>query len=74
MRPSETVTKEISGENYVTASKIIPIVSCLNETYYTMKISTDIGDKTRTAIVNGLKKIFGSVEQVYSLAAATFRS
>lgn len=32
LKPLETITKEISGEDYVTASKIIPIVSCLIET------------------------------------------
>lgn len=71
LRPLEVITKEISGEDYVTASKIIPIVSCLTETYNTMKNSTDIGVKTRTLIVDGLKKRFGNVEQVHLLAAAT---
>lgn len=71
LRPLEVVTKEISGENYVTASKIIPIVSCLTETYNTMENSTDIGAKTRTLIVDGLKKRFGMVEQVHLFAAAT---
>ncbi|GFY39790.1 vesicular integral-membrane protein VIP36 [Trichonephila inaurata madagascariensis] len=71
LRPLEVITKEISGEDYFTASKIIPIVSCLNETYNTMKTSTDIGAKIRTLIVDGLKKSFGSVEQVHLLAAAT---
>lgn len=71
MRPLEVITKEISGENYVTASKIIPIVFCLSETYNTMENSTDIGAKIRTLIVDGLKKRFGMVEQVHLLAAAT---
>ncbi|CAK1587745.1 unnamed protein product [Parnassius mnemosyne] len=71
LRPLEVITKEISGENYVTASKIIPIVSCLTETYNTMENSTDIGAKTRTLIADGLKKRFGMVEQVHLLAAAT---
>lgn len=70
LRPLEVITKEISGEDYVTASKIIPIVSCLTETYNNMKNVTDIGVKTRALIVDSLKKRFGSVEQVHLLAAA----
>lgn len=71
LRPLETITKEVSGEDYVTASKIIPIVSCLTETYNAMKTSTDVGAKTKTLIIEGLKKRFGQVEQVHLLAAAT---
>lgn len=69
LRPLEVITKEISREAYVTASKIIPNVSCLTETYDKMKTSSDIGAKTRTLIVDGVKK--RSVEQVHLLAAAT---
>ncbi|CAG5018852.1 unnamed protein product [Parnassius apollo] len=75
LRPLEVITKGISGENYVTASKIIPIVSCLTETYNTMENSTYIGAKTRTLIVNGLKKRFGMVEQVHLFSCCDhFRS
>ncbi|CAF4890714.1 unnamed protein product [Pieris macdunnoughi] len=61
LRPLEVITKEISGEDYVTASKIIPIVSCLTGTYNAMKTSTDIGAKSGTLIMDGLKKIFGNI-------------
>nr|XP_046483723.1 E3 SUMO-protein ligase ZBED1-like [Neodiprion pinetum] len=71
LRPLERITKEISGQNYVTVSKIIPIVSCLTETYNAMRTSTDVGAKIKTWIVEGLKKRFGSVEKVHLLAAAT---
>lgn len=70
-RPLETITKEISGEDYVTASKIIPIISCLTETYNAMKTATDVGAKTKILISEGLKKRFEHVEQVHLLAAAT---
>lgn len=30
LRPLEMVTTEMSAENYVTISKVLPIVSCLN--------------------------------------------
>ncbi|KAK9880382.1 hypothetical protein WA026_010265 [Henosepilachna vigintioctopunctata] len=36
-----------------------------------MKNSSDIGAKTRTLIVGGLKRRFGNVEKVHLLAAAT---
>lgn len=71
LRPLEVITKEISREDYVTASKIIPIVSCLTGTYNTMKTSTDIEAKPRTLIIDGLKKRFRNIQQVYLLAAAT---
>lgn len=72
LRPLEVITKEISREGYVTASKIIPIVSCLTETYNTMKTGAmNIGAKTRILIVDALKKRFGNIEQVHLLAAAT---
>lgn len=71
LRPLERITKEISGQNYVTASKIIPIISCLTETYNDMQTSTDVGVQTKILIVEDLKKRFGIVEKVHLLAAAT---
>lgn len=65
------IIKDLVNIHYYTASKIIPIVSCLTETYNKMKYSTDIAAKTNALIVDGLKKRFGSVEQVHLLAAAT---
>ncbi|KAK9879417.1 hypothetical protein WA026_006485 [Henosepilachna vigintioctopunctata] len=71
LRPLEVITKEISGEDYITTSKIVQIVSWLTETYNKMKNLTDIFAKTRTLIIDGLKKRFRNVEQVHLLTAAT---
>ncbi|KAH0567774.1 hypothetical protein KQX54_013614 [Cotesia glomerata] len=54
LRLLEIITKEIS-EDYVTASKIIPIVSCLTGTHNTMKTSTNIGVKSRTLIMDDIQ-------------------
>ena len=59
--PLESITKEVSGEDYVTASIIIPLVSCLTDTYNAMRTLTNFGDKTRALIIEGMKKRFGQV-------------
>ncbi|CAG5043305.1 unnamed protein product [Parnassius apollo] len=71
LKPLEAVTKEVSVEKFVTSSKIIPIVSCLLETYSVMKTETNIGAATKNLILEALRKRFGTVEQVHMLAITT---
>ncbi|XP_030752727.1 zinc finger BED domain-containing protein 4-like isoform X2 [Sitophilus oryzae] len=71
LKPMEAVTKEVCAEKFVTSSKIIPIVSCLFETYSAMKTETEVGTATKKLIIEGFKKRFGTVEQVNMLAIST---
>ncbi|XP_018374028.1 PREDICTED: zinc finger BED domain-containing protein 4-like [Trachymyrmex cornetzi] len=45
LRPVERVTTEISGELYVTCSKIIPIISCLIRTLEKLDITHEISER-----------------------------
>jgi len=69
--PLEVLTKEISGENYVTSSKIIPMVYCLNKSVEAVQPNTTLGYDTKIMIINEIHKRFGAIEQVHFLAIST---
>lgn len=71
LQPLEFVTKESSGENHITISKIIPMISCL------LKQLEQI--KQRFEVLVGIKNIlnaeiirrFGLIEQIKPIAIST---
>ncbi|XP_070167962.1 E3 SUMO-protein ligase ZBED1-like [Polyergus mexicanus] len=67
----EVFTKEVLGENYVTSSKIIPMIYCLNKSIGAVQPNTILGYETKTIIINEIHKRFGAIEQVHSLAIST---
>lgn len=71
LKPLERLSKEISGQHYVTCSKIIPMVYSLRETMEMMEPQTNIGQVTKKVIEEQIKERFGLIEQVSPLAIST---
>lgn len=71
--PLEVATREISGEHYVTASKIIPLINCINNSMKALdtKLVTDASIQLRAAVIKNLDKRFSQKEFVHTLAIAT---
>ncbi|KAL4097510.1 hypothetical protein QTP88_022283 [Uroleucon formosanum] len=70
LQPLEFVTKESSGENYITISKVIPMISCLlklAQIQPRFHVLSDIKDMLHAEIV----RRFGLIEQVKPIAIAT---
>jgi len=62
LRPLEMVTTEMSAENYVTISKILPIVSCLNNGISSQLPKSDLGGSLKNAVIAQLNRRFGNIE------------
>lgn len=43
LSPFEEITKEISGEQYITISKIIPMINCLIQCLGEISVDSEIG-------------------------------
>lgn len=71
LRPFEAATKELCGEKYVTASKIIPIMFCLTSNINTSNCQQEIATELKVALIKELKKRFGQIEEVRLLALST---
>lgn len=68
LSPLELATREMCGDQYVTASKIIPIVHILQQQI------TDLNFETTSALnmkLQEMKKRFGKAEEISLLAIAT---
>lgn len=61
-RPLEMVTTEMSAENYVTISKVLPIVSCLNNGVSLQLPMSDLGESLKNAVIDQLNRRFGNIE------------
>lgn len=73
LRPLEVTTKEICGETYITASKIIPLINCLNNNIeaFDSILITDASKRLKDSLLNNMIKRFHQIEFVTSLAIAT---
>ena len=71
LNPLEAATREISGEKYVTSSKVIPLVHLLRRKYEKLDITTDLANSLKEAILNEFKKRYGKVEYSHLLAMST---
>lgn len=60
--PLEMVTTEMSAENYVTTSKVLPIVSCLTNGVSSQLPESDLGKSFKDAIIVQLNKRFGNID------------
>lgn len=56
------VTTEMSAENYVTISKVLPIVSCLNNGVSSQLPKSDLGESLKNAVIAQLNRRFGNIE------------
>lgn len=70
LKPLEYVTKDISGENYVTVSKIIPMVNCLHKKMESIVPESDVIGALKQSILNSIKKRFGQTEFNSHIAVA----
>lgn len=71
LKPIEEVSREISGEKYLTSSKVIPIVNCLTRKLQKLNPSTEGAKELLKITLQELKHRFGPIEQVSLLAFAT---
>lgn len=69
--PIEVVSKEISGDRYLTCSKIIPIINCLRHKLQDFTASSEQARVLKERALKGIEKRFGAVEHVHLLALAT---
>lgn len=69
--PLEKLTKEVSSENYITSSKIIPMIYCLNKSLQDIHPNTELGNNTKAIIINKVYKRFGAIQQVNPIAIST---
>ncbi|CAI6365112.1 unnamed protein product [Macrosiphum euphorbiae] len=71
LRPFENVTLEMSSQRNVTISKVLPLVSCLNNSITLYTLDTELGSKLKDVTVAELNKRFGNIEKFYSFPIAT---
>lgn len=65
------MTVEISGQNYVTISKVIPMVSCILKQFDLFTPTYDIGIKMETILIREFEKRFANIEKSFLLAVST---
>lgn len=62
LQPFEFVTRESSGQNYVTLSKIIPMINCLTSQLTSFSSSIECVTQLKTKLLAECKKRFGLIE------------
>lgn len=67
----ELATREMCGDQYVTASKIIPIVHILQQQITDLNFETTSALNMKTLLLQEMKKRFGKAEEISLLAIAT---
>lgn len=70
LKPFKTMTVELSGEKFATASKIIPLLNCVQEQFLKQNPSCEIGINLKEKLGIELKKRFGKVEYNFLISAA----
>uniref|UniRef100_A0A674MNF8 BED-type domain-containing protein n=1 Tax=Takifugu rubripes TaxID=31033 RepID=A0A674MNF8_TAKRU len=68
LRPFEEATKEVSAEQYVTVSKVIPLVSLLQQATTSAAQSNSLASQ----LAAQCKRRFQNIEHNHTLAASTF--
>jgi len=71
LQPLEFVTKESSGENYITISKIIPMISCLLKQLEQIKPQFEVLVSVKNILNAKIIRRFGLIEQIKPIAIAT---
>ncbi|XP_028157050.1 zinc finger BED domain-containing protein 1-like [Ostrinia furnacalis] len=72
IKPFEKLTKEISGQNYITVSKVIPLISCLRGMLENFSPKFEAAISLKTEIEKEVMKRFDNkLEHNSSLALAT---
>ncbi|XP_071056773.1 E3 SUMO-protein ligase ZBED1-like [Onthophagus taurus] len=71
LQPLEVATKELCGENYVTDSKIIPMIHCLSKKISEMSSSLQIAKDLQKSLTLEINQRFGNVEEIRLMAVST---
>lgn len=71
LKPFEIATRELCGENYITGSKVIPLINCLIKKSETVEVCNQIVLQLKTAMLENLRKRFGRMEEIQLLSIAT---
>ncbi|XP_032684706.1 zinc finger BED domain-containing protein 1-like isoform X2 [Odontomachus brunneus] len=73
LSPIEAITKEICAENYVTASKVIPLINCLKNTINSLleSLISNVAIELLQSLSIGIETRFGAIEQISILAIST---
>ncbi|CAG9562811.1 unnamed protein product [Danaus chrysippus] len=71
LQPLEFVTRESSGQNYVTLSKIIPMINCLTSQLTKFSSSIECVTQLQKKLLSECKKRFGLIEFNTLAALAT---
>uniref|UniRef100_A0A6P7H793 Zinc finger BED domain-containing protein 1-like isoform X1 n=1 Tax=Diabrotica virgifera virgifera TaxID=50390 RepID=A0A6P7H793_DIAVI len=71
LRPLEYVTKEASGERYVTISSVIPMLNCLVKQINLVQTANDIVKQVKTTLLKEIDKRFAKIEFNSNVAIAT---
>ncbi|KAK9708925.1 hypothetical protein QE152_g26922 [Popillia japonica] len=71
LKPLERMTVEISGENYPTIGKVIPMIGCLIDQYNNYLPRYEIGKQLKTTLLKEIEKRFGAIEKSYIPAVST---
>lgn len=71
LQPLEYVTKESSGENYITISKVIPMINCLLKQLSQIQPRFDVLIEIKDMLHTEIIRRFGLIEQVKPIAIAT---
>ncbi|XP_046800992.1 E3 SUMO-protein ligase ZBED1-like [Lucilia cuprina] len=71
LSPFEKLTKEISGDSYVTVSKVIPLVSCVWEVIENMKPKNEMISQFKEEIKKQLGRRFDNIEHSAILSIST---
>lgn len=71
LKPFEFITREASAENYVTISKIIPMISCLRTKMQNFTSTFSVVKDLQSALKVEIEKRFGNIESNSMVAIAT---
>ncbi|KAL4153182.1 hypothetical protein QTP88_001015 [Uroleucon formosanum] len=72
LKPFEVMTAELSGENYVTISSIIPLIRGLQHILKNVQIETTIGEAFKNTLIDVVSRRLGNLEMNKIVAKATF--
>lgn len=60
LEPAKDATTELSGENYVTSSRVIPMAECLHTAVHEVKVKFTMGKLLKQQLIEGLEHRFKS--------------
>lgn len=71
LRPIEVATREVSGQKYITSSKVIPLTRMIGNKIIALQPKTTIGIQLQKSLLSEMKKRLLPIESVNILAVST---